>query len=316
MSLSKEARAAECGTVLESMLAALGASAIDESLFDPEHPPFRDSHSTTWDELAGQGWIEELEGTYRLTGTGWLGALRLTKQLGDQRFLDSVGRALGAMKAHIKASGRKNAALVPLKQIAGEAGLPEGFVYNLIESRLVEEHHGRTGAKWRDKGRMILIPRDFNIEPADLNNVIREEADLLIDELKERLEMAEQELGRYQCPHCKSGLCSVGSVELSEHDSGTYESFECGYAAIDGWQQHPCPKDPKFPKLDEFELKTVQRGDEWMCYAIGKTPYAKQLNSLSAPGRTEDEARRRVIAQYNYKAGNVSNATYMEQMLG
>jgi hypothetical protein len=316
MSLSKEARAAECGIVLESMLAALGASAIDETLFDPQHPPFQDSHATTWDELAGQGWIEELEGQYRLTGTGWLGALRLTKQLGDQRFLNDVGRALAAMKAHIKASGRKNATLVPLKQIAQEAGLPEGFVYNLIESRLVEEHHGRTGARWRDKGRMILIPRDFNIEPADLNDLIREEADLLIEELKERLVMAEDELGRYQCPHCKSGLCSAGSVELSEHDSGTYESFECGYAAIDGWQQHPCPKDPKFPKLDDFELKTVQRGEEWMCYALGKTPYAKQLNSLSAPGRTEDEARRRVIAQYNYKAGNVSNATYMEQMLG
>jgi hypothetical protein len=30
---------------------------------------------------------------------------------------------------------------------------------------------------------------------------------------------------------------------------------------------------------------------------------------LSVPGKTEDEARRRVVAQYNYKAGNVSNAT-------
>jgi len=295
------------------MLAELGMSAIDEALFDPEGATLKEIHLTTWDELVGHGWVEEVEliGKYRFTGTGWLGALRLTGELYDSDFEDKLGKALCAMKAHVK--GRARSALASLRQIAEEARLPEGFVYNIIESRLVEQHHGRTGAKW--KGRMILIPRDFDIEPTNLNELIHEEADRRIEEFKEHLQFVEEELSRFQCPHCKAALSSTGPVELSEHDTGSYESFECGYAAIDGWQQRPCPKDPKFPRLEDFELKTVQHGNEWMCYASGKTPYAKQLESMSAPGRTEEEAKRRVIAQYNYKAGNISNAGYMSEMV-
>src|SRR5713226_7946875 len=110
------------------MLATLDASAIDQTLFDPQDETFKDIHITTWDELAGNGWIEELEGTYRLTGTGWLGALRLTGQLYAEKFETSVGSTLRAMKAHIKVKGRSASALVPLNQIAQETGLPEGFV--------------------------------------------------------------------------------------------------------------------------------------------------------------------------------------------
>lgn len=317
MSLSSQERSEECKAVLTAMLGILGGSAIDETLFDPQSKEFETVHPTTWDELFKNGWIEQLEsvGRYRLTGTGWLGALRLTAQLGERQFAVNIGRTLAAMKAHVR--GRVKSALVPLKQVAQEACLPEGFVYNVVESRLLEEHHGRTGAKWQDKGRLVLIPRDFNIEPTDLNTLIQEEAERRIEEIEERLQQAEDELGRYQCPHCRAPLCGTGSVELSEHDEGAYDVFECGYRCIDGFQQRPCPKDPKFPKLDEFELKIVQtKSGEWMCYAIGQTKYALQLESMSARGRTEEEAKRRVIAQYNYKAGIISNEKYIEQQLG
>ncbi len=159
---------------------------------------------------------------------------------------------------------------------------------------------------------MILIPRGFDIPPTDLNTLIREETENLIEELRERVEIAEYELAQYKCPHCRSALSSTGGVELSERDSGTYESFQCGYSALDGVQTHPCPKDPRFPKLDEFELKTVKQGDEWLCYALGKTPYAKQLSLLRAPGKTEEQARNRVIADYNFRAGKISNTKYMD----
>lgn len=122
---------------------------------------------------------------------------------------------------------------------------------------------------------MILIPRGFDIPPTDLKALIREETENLIEQLRERIEIAECELAQYRCPHCKSALSSTGGVELSEHDTGTYETFECGYSTLDGIQTHPCPKDPKYPKLDEFEFKTVKQGDEWMCYAVGKTPLCK-----------------------------------------
>ena len=315
MSLSGHEKSEECKTVLTTMLAVLGASAIDETLFDP-CSEFEGVHATTWDELVRNEWIEHLAAVdrYRLTGTGWLGALRLTGQLGENRFEVNIGKTLGAMKTHVK--GRAYSAVVSLRQIAQEADLSEGFVYNVVESKLVEKHHGRTGAKWQDRGRLIFIPRDFNIEPTDLNALIREGADRRIEELEERLQQTEDELSRYQCPHCSAALCGTGPVELSEHDEGTYDVFECGYRAISGYQQHPCPKDPKFPKFNEFELKTVQvKGGEWMCYAIGQTKYARQLSSLSAPGRTEEEAKWRVISQYNYMAGIISNQKYFEDQL-
>ena len=315
MSLSAQERSEECKKTLCSILASLHDGPIDETLIDPNYGEFATVHPTTWDELLRNGWIERLDavGKYRFTGTGWLGALRLTGQLLVPDFETKIGKALSALKACVK--GRGSAALVPLNQIAQDAGLSEGFVFNIIESKLVEEHHGRTGAKWQDRGRLIFVPRDFNIETTDLNALIREETERRVAGLHKRVQELEIELGRYRCPHCGAALSTSVPVEVSEHHTGCYETFDCGYATMDGQQAKPCLHDPVFPKLDEFELQTRQYGDEWICIARGKTKYARQLDSMSARASTEEDASSLVIAQYNYKAGLISNAEYLEEFL-
>lgn len=315
MSLSAQQRSEECKRTLCSILAVLHDAAIDETFIDPNDADFATVHTTTWDELLGNEWIERLDavGRYRLTGTGWLGALRLTGQLLERDFETKIGSALSAMKAHVK--GRGSAALVTLKVIAQDAGLSEGFVFNIIESKLVEEHHGRTGAKWQDKGRVILVPRDFNIETTDLNALIREEGERRVAALHKRVQELEKELGYYRCPHCGAAQSASGPVELSEHYTGWRETFGCGYSALDGVQEKPCPHDPAFPKLEEFELKTLQHGELWTCIANGKTKYAQQLGSMIARASTEEDAKGLVISQYNYKAGHISNSEYFEEFL-
>src|ERR1035438_5398734 len=118
MSLSAQERSEECKKTLRSILASLHDCAIDETLIDPNDGEFTAVHPTTWDELLRNEWIERLESVrkYRLTGTGWLGALRLTGQLLEPDFESKIGRVLSALKACVK--GRGSAAVVPMKQIA------------------------------------------------------------------------------------------------------------------------------------------------------------------------------------------------------
>ncbi len=127
MSFSPEVGSAECKTLLEVLLRELGAAAIDETLFDPEKAVFASIHNTTWDEIEREGWIEVVKdvGEYRFTGTGWLGALQATGSIYERQFEERMGSALGAMKRYVK--GRDRPALVPLRQIADAAKLPEGL---------------------------------------------------------------------------------------------------------------------------------------------------------------------------------------------
>ncbi len=122
------------------------------------------------------------------------------------------------------------------------------------------------------------------------------------DDVRDLLHDAEERLREYHCPFCKSPLSSRGSVELSEDDSGTFEAFECGYSHIDGEMKQPCPSDPKFPRLDDYEFAYRELvGDshwKWECIATGKTNEARQLFLNRGLGRTKEEARQNVEEWY------------------
>jgi len=127
----------------------------------------------------------------------------------------------------------------------------------------------------------------------------------LAEDLREQLQTAEETLQEYRCPFCEAPLSARSSVDLSEDDSGLYENFECGYAHIDGYMEHPCPSDPKFPKLTDYKFIDEEvEGDshwKWQCVAIGNTKEAQKLMLLPGLGRTKEEARARVEESYrNY----------------
>jgi hypothetical protein len=124
----------------------------------------------------------------------------------------------------------------------------------------------------------------------------------LSEDLNEQLQEAQRGLEEYRCPTCGAPISTRSGVELSEHDSGGYEDFECGFSHIDGFTQRPCPSDPKFPRLEEYDFvfKEVS-GDsdwKWQCFATARTDQARRVSLVMGLGRTQEEARDRVVKHY------------------
>jgi hypothetical protein len=125
------------------------------------------------------------------------------------------------------------------------------------------------------------------------------------EQLQEELATTKDEIREFRCPHCSAPLTSRAEVDLDEHTSDSVESFACGYSTLGGFVESPCPSDPKFPKLEDFELRCTCKANPltpkdrwWTCSAVGNTPMAKKVHVGSAVGRTEAEAKQKVIEQY------------------
>jgi hypothetical protein len=122
-----------------------------------------------------------------------------------------------------------------------------------------------------------------------------------LDELKDRLAASEEALVDFSCPHCGAPLLERQTIPLNDerNDLGTAESYECGHTTSDLGDTRPCPSDPKFPKLDEFELVTSeQKSGGWTCWPKPLTVNARRLQMLGGRGRTEEEAIESIKSEY------------------
>ena len=100
----------------------------------------------------------------------------------------------------------------------------------------------------------------------------------------------------YLCPTCGAQLEARSFVD-HEYGDTELEVFACGYTR--GWQERPCPKDPRFPSFEDYELHSSQTPDgTWYCHARGKTKAASQVPLVSGVGATEDEATKWVERSY------------------
>lgn len=116
--------------------------------------------------------------------------------------------------------------------------------------------------------------------------------------LEEEIEDLRARLEPFECPTCGSPLAYTQTID-HEYGDDLVRIFECGYE--DGGR--PCPSDPRFPKLEEYELRTAEtEKDFWYCAAIPKTPKAQRLKIYGGQGRTENDARERLIADYRRMA--------------
>ena len=88
MTHSNEKRQQNCKDALERMLRVLGDDAVGETVFNPEDKEFENIIPTTWTDLCDEKWVEKAEvpRQYRLTGIGWLQALRITGQISEKKF--------------------------------------------------------------------------------------------------------------------------------------------------------------------------------------------------------------------------------------
>jgi hypothetical protein len=286
---------------LKTMLDGMGDAALDEVSFAAAE--YAAILNTTWDELLARELIEQLPtGEHILTGRGWTAAVIATGQINDPEFKERIQTLFAALKSFVK--GRGTAATVSLRELVTKTGLPEGFIFNVIEGKYMEEISKRRGASWVKPGRLVLIPVAFNIQPTDLRTLLEPVVLQRLGDLTENLEATQEELSRYRCPYCKAEMTASGGYPIDEHNDGDYEQFSCGYGVRDGRVESLCPKDPNFPKFEDFELIMRQTKDgEWICWAKPKTRYATLVRLDSCPGRTVEEAQRRVKARYLFTSG-------------
>ncbi|WP_151073026.1 hypothetical protein [Cupriavidus oxalaticus] len=126
-----------------------------------------------------------------------------------------------------------------------------------------------------------------------------------IDRTQRALEETQKELAEYRCPFCSAPLLSkVNAPGDPEHKVwDDREEFECGYRVYGGSVEQPCPSDPLYPKLDEYEFQYDHSPDEpkwaWQCYAMGKTAMARRLRLRVGCGRTREEAEVSVREDYD-----------------
>jgi hypothetical protein len=99
----------------------------------------------------------------------------------------------------------------------------------------------------------------------------------------------------FTCRYCGAALAQRTSIAL-EHGEIDLDAFECG--ASTGWQDRPCPKDPRFPTFEHYSLHFEQDGDRWLCHAMGMTTEARTVGLAQGFGATKEEAEQWVRRSY------------------
>jgi hypothetical protein len=125
-----------------------------------------------------------------------------------------------------------------------------------------------------------------------------------LDRVREDLEHTKEQLQEYRCPFCDAAISSTGQAPVDDEQKhwDTYTSFECGHETFGGFTQSPCPSDPKFPALHDYDLQFHEsRGAtyvQWICSVFPKTKMARQLHIMDGVGSTREEAEQRLRDNY------------------
>ncbi len=168
MSKSPEDREQNRGLALHLMLEHLPADRPYEwELVDGDVEPFSAVYPTTWRELTHRGLVKPFPfDRYLLTGNGWIEALQVTGELQSDALLEKAGRLSAALKNCVKATGRHADALVHRTKLSEETGLPWAWIYNAIDSLLLQHLFRQRGASWAPDDQMkdyILVPLEFGL---------------------------------------------------------------------------------------------------------------------------------------------------------
>lgn len=145
-----------------------------------------------------------------------------------------------------------------------------------------------------DQNKNDLLIRQKEEELAGTKTEIAElqvqiaKAEGLLDEL----EYFKEQFG---CPYCGSELTNLGGDDIE------VRAYACGH--VTGYHERPCPHDPDLPKFEEYDLNTKydEKRNIWFCFPNPKTKNARKFALDNRFGKTEDEAKQRVLDEYkNY----------------
>lgn len=170
VTLSNKDREADIEKALRLMLDELGSRALDAVDINTTSVPFDGVLRTTWRELLQQGLVE-LVGrwnsaeVYAITGQGWLQALRITGRIDDPAFRGQMFTLKARLQAAVKS--RHLDVRLYTDEFAAASGLSEDFVYNAIESELLDNERNIHGAYWdlinAKRGQLIVVPVQFGL---------------------------------------------------------------------------------------------------------------------------------------------------------
>jgi hypothetical protein len=134
-----------------------------------------------------------------------------------------------------------------------------------------------------------------------------------IAELQAEIDELREQVSEYQCPHCGALLSTRIDAPFDPEQKhwGLVERYECGFQIFGGTIQRPCPADPNFPAFADYTLaceRTREQGSHtWLCQAWPKTEMARKVRLDTGYGKSEEEAKRKVKANYLYSAGKITN---------
>ena len=115
-------------------------------------------------QLVKQNAGDILGGGYRLTPLGWVAGMAFVKKLEGHK--PEVAKLVKALKRRVKVGNRSRARVVSVADVAAETGLPEAFIINVIDARLIEHLWQKRSAEWSHglEGKQITIPKRFYLE--------------------------------------------------------------------------------------------------------------------------------------------------------
>jgi hypothetical protein len=122
---------------------------------------------TTLDEMKDMRWIELvhfLPGNsqpYALTVRGWSQAQDVAGHFKTDDFADRRGRLCAALKATIKLKGRGDESMVDYREVALAAAVPDGWVWNILESQTLVSLDFDRNYNVRFEGGNVTVPSTF-----------------------------------------------------------------------------------------------------------------------------------------------------------
>ena len=142
MSHSDEKRRADKQRTLCLMADRLGEMAVDTYGAEPIDPGLTDTFQTTWRELIDDALIDDSASgfqrpIFRLTALGWLRALIWSGKVDDPETRKRCTKLAQALKAVVKGRKSHYDEFVSVDEVAQNANLPPGWVFNAVKSDLL-----------------------------------------------------------------------------------------------------------------------------------------------------------------------------------
>jgi hypothetical protein len=143
MSVSDEVRREDKRRTLCLMVEHVGDHSVRHVAFEPTEAGFTEVLQTTWRELIDQGLLDDKMSAFghprfRLTSRGWLRGLAFSGALDEAAFRKRCTQLARALKAVVKGRQSHYDEFVGVNALAAENGLPEGWIHNALEARLLE----------------------------------------------------------------------------------------------------------------------------------------------------------------------------------